>query len=87
MRELNVKQIQEVNGGFGPSGAGLGAVIGAAGYLGSAATSGNFSWGGFGAATAAGGLSGFVGNPVGSAAARYLLPRISFMGGAASNIQ
>ena len=86
MRELNVKEIQEANGGFGPAGAGLGAVIGAAGYLGSAATSGNFSWGGLGAATAAGGLSGAVGGPIGSAAARFLLPRISFMGGAASNL-
>lgn len=86
MIELNVNEMTQVNGGIGPAGAGFGAFVGAAGYLGSAATSGNFSFGGFAAATSAGAASGFVGGPAGSAVARFLLPRISFFGGAASNV-
>ncbi|MBL53535.1 MULTISPECIES: class IIb bacteriocin, lactobin A/cerein 7B family [Marisediminitalea] len=86
MRELNKLELEEVNGGFGPAGAGFGALVGAVGYLGGASTSGNFSWGGLASATGAGALSGFVGGPVTSSVARFFLPRISFFGGAASSI-
>ena len=82
MQELKFEELEEVNGGVGLPGAGLGALTGAAAYLGSAATSGDFSWGGLGAATATGAASGAIGGPVGSAAARYLLPRVAFIGGA-----
>ena len=34
MRELNKLELEEVNGGFGPAGAGFGALVGAVGYLG-----------------------------------------------------
>ncbi|MBO1256452.1 hypothetical protein J3L16_12235 [Alteromonas sp. 5E99-2] len=81
MEEISFSQLREVNGGFGPAGAGFGALVGGVGYLGSAATSGSFSLGGFGAAVGTGALSGAVGGPVGSSVARYLLPRISFGGG------
>ena len=84
MRELDSTQLNQVHGGIGPAGAGFGAVVAAAGYLGSSSTSGNFSLSGFAAATLAGAASGAVGGPVGSAIARYLLPRISFFGGASS---
>lgn len=86
MRALNVFELKEVNGGFGPAGAGFGAFVGALGYLGGASTSGNFSWGGLASATGAGALSGFVGGPVTSSVARFFLPRISFYGGAGSSV-
>ncbi|QBL10376.1 MULTISPECIES: hypothetical protein [unclassified Rheinheimera] len=87
MQELTFEQVEEVNGAFGVPGMGLGAVIGAAGYLGSAATSGSFSWGGLAAATGTGAASGAIGGPIGSAAARYLLPRVAALGGAATGAQ
>lgn len=82
MKELSESQIQSIKGGFGPAGAGFGAFVGGAGYLGSAVTSGSFSWGGFGAEVGTGALSGAFGGPVASAVARFALPRISFGGGA-----
>lgn len=87
MKELKFEQINEVNGGVGLPGAGLGAVTGGAGYLGNAVTSGEFSWGGFAASIAGGAASGAVGGPIGSAAARYLLPRMAAITGATVGAQ
>ncbi len=87
MQEISIESTKQVNGGFGPAGAGFGAIVGAAGYLGGAATSGNFSWGGLASATAGGAISGAVGGPVGSTIARYVLPRVSFATGAATGAQ
>ena len=85
MLELNVVEIEEVNGGFGPAGAGFGALVGAAGYLGAASTSGSFSWSGLGTATFGGAVGGFLGGPVASAAARFVIPRVAFVTGAVSS--
>ena len=86
MRELNSQEIKVVSGSFGPPGAAFGAFVGAAGYLGGAATSGSFSWSGLGWHVAGGAVSGFIGGPVASAAVRYALPRVAFASGAASGI-
>lgn len=82
MRELNIEEVEEVSGGFGPAGAAFGGVTGAAGYLGNAATSGNFSWSGLATATGTGAATGAVGGAPASAAARYVIPRITAGGGA-----
>ena len=75
-----------VSGSFGPPGAAFGGVVAGAGYLGSDATSGSFSWSGFGWSVAGGALSGFIGGPVASAAVRFALPRVAFAAGAAGGI-
>ena len=56
MKELKFNQVQDVNGGvaFLAHPAFVGGAMGGLGYLGSAAISGNFSWGGFGTSIAAG---------------------------------
>lgn len=82
MRELNTREIHEVSGAVGPIGAAFGGVTGAAGYLGNAATSGNFSWGGLGIATGTGAATGAIGGAPVSAAVRYAIPRITAAGGA-----
>lgn len=87
MRELNVNEVEQVNGGVGPAGAGFGAFVGAAGYLGSAAASGNFNFGNFANATLGGAAIGFAGGPIGSAAGRYLVPRLSFLTGFGSSVK
>jgi len=87
MQELKFEQVEDVNGAFGLPGAGLGALAGAAGYLGSAATSGSFSWGGLAAATGTGAATGAIGGPVGSAVARYFIPRVAAAGGAVTGAQ
>ncbi len=76
MKELTNEMINEVSGGFGPPGAAFGGFVGAAGYLGSAATSGSFSWSGLGTATLTGAVTGFIGGPVTSTFARYAIPRL-----------
>ena len=86
MRELNSQEIKTVSGSFGPPGAAFGGFVAGAGYLGSAATSGSFSWSGFGWTVAGGAVAGFIGGPVASAAVRYALPRVAFASGAASGI-
>jgi len=86
MRELNSQEIKTVSGSFGPPGAAFGGFVAGAGYLGSAATSGSFSWSGFGWAVTGGALSGFIGGPVASAVVRFALPRVAFATGAASGI-
>lgn len=82
MRVLNNHEIQEVSGGVGPGGAIFGGVTGGAGYLANSATSGEFSWTDFAIATGTGAATGFVGGKPASAAARYLIPRITAGGGA-----
>ncbi|NBI43951.1 hypothetical protein GVX76_10875 [[Haemophilus] felis] len=86
MRQLTNYEVKHVSGSFGPPGAGIGALSGGLGYLGNSVVSGNFSWSGFGTSIAVGAASGAVGGPLGSAAARYLAPRIGFLGGAAVGI-
>lgn len=44
MKELNLNELKMVSGAIGLPGAGVGALSGAAGYLGGAAVSGNFSF-------------------------------------------
>ena len=65
MKELTQNEVGNVRGAWGVSRAGLGALAGAAGYLGYAATSGTFSWGQLGVYTAGGALTGAIGGPVG----------------------
>lgn len=86
MRNLNNIDIQRVSGGFGLPGAGLGAVVGGLGYLGNSAISGHFTWSGLGASIAVGAASGAIGGPMASAAAKYLAPRVGFLGGAAIGV-
>jgi hypothetical protein len=86
MQYLTQSEIEEVNGGVGLPGAGFGGALGGLSYLGSAATSGNFSWSGFGTAVAVGAASGAVGGPVGSAVIKYGLSKISFYGGATQGL-
>lgn len=82
MRELNMQEIGKISGGVGPGGAIFGGATGAAGYLGNAATSGEFSFTDLAIATGTGAATGFVGGKPASAAARYLIPRITAGGGA-----
>ncbi|NWO04357.1 MAG: hypothetical protein HLX50_01205 [Alteromonadaceae bacterium] len=82
MRELNTQEVHEIGGAFGPFGAAFGGITGAAGYLGSAATSGSFSWGDLAIATGTGVATGAIGGAPVSAAVRYAIPRISAVGGA-----
>lgn len=79
-RELTFEETEKVSGG-NPVGAAVGAAAGAAGYLGNAATTGDFSLKGFAIATGSGAVTGGLG-PAGSLAA-YVAPRVSFFGGAA----
>jgi len=81
MRELSQSEIRQVSGAWGVPGAGLGALTGGAGYLGHAATSGQFSWGGLGQNMAIGALLGGIGGPVGAVRA-YFMPRAAFGAGA-----
>lgn len=82
MQTLTQYELEKVNGGFGLPGAGFGGVLGGLSYLGSASTSGSFSWSGFGTAVAVGAASGAVGGPVGSSIIKYGLSKVSFYGGA-----
>ncbi len=82
-RELTPEETEQVTGG-NPVGAVVGAVTGAAGYLGTASTTGEFSVGGFALATGTGAISGSLGGV--SMAARVIAPRVSFLGGAGVGI-
>ncbi|MDG1816607.1 MAG: class IIb bacteriocin, lactobin A/cerein 7B family [Glaciecola sp.] len=86
MKELNNEELMDVHGGIGIVGAGFGGVLGGISYLGNAATSGSFSWGGFGSAVGVGAISGAVGGPVGSSIVKYGLSKVSFYGGAAQGL-
>ncbi len=86
MQYLSEHEFDDVNGGVGLPGAGFGGVLGGLSYLGSAATSGSFSWAGLGTSVAVGAASGAVGGPIGSAAIKYGLSKISFYGGAAQGL-
>lgn len=59
------QEMEETEGAFAVPGAVAGAGIGAWGYLGGAAGSGNFSWKGLAATTAGGAAVGAVTGPVG----------------------
>ncbi|MFZ7159413.1 hypothetical protein C3007_10025 [Avibacterium gallinarum] len=61
-------------------------VIGGLGYLGNSAISGHFTWSGLGTSIAAGAVSGIIGGPMASTAAKYLAPRVGFLSGAAIGI-
>lgn len=87
MEKLTAYEVERISGGVGPVGSAFGALTGAAGYLGQASTSGNFSWGGLATATGTGAATGFVGGAPASAAARYLIPRITAAGGAVGGAQ
>jgi hypothetical protein len=80
IRELTLLEAEQVTGG-NPAGAAVGAIAGGAGYLGGAVISGEFTWSGFGASMAVGGLSGATMGV--TAFGAYMVPRISFFGGAA----
>jgi hypothetical protein len=86
MQTLTQYEANNVNGGFGLPGAGFGSVLGGLSYLGSASTSGSFSWAGFGTSVAVGLSSGAVGGPVGNAIIKYGLSKVSFFGGAAQGL-
>lgn len=81
MRNLVEAEMIQVSGGWGHAGAAVGAASGAAGYLGQASTSGQFSWGALASATVTGAGLGAIGGPVGARTA-YLAPRIAAAGGA-----
>lgn len=81
MRNMTNSEIMLVNGAWGPSGAVVGGISGAAGYLGSAATSGQFSWAQLGVYTAGGAVQGAIAGPVGARTA-YFAPRIAAATGA-----
>ncbi|MCY4564978.1 MAG: hypothetical protein OXE40_10940 [Gammaproteobacteria bacterium] len=75
MRELTVRETYNIYGGWGLAGGGVGALTGASGYLGRAATSGEFSWGGLAEATFMGGVLGAISGPAGAVRA-YFMPRV-----------
>ncbi len=81
MRELTVRETEEIAGGWGLPGAGIGGGTGAAIYLGHASTSGVFTWRGFGRAIFEGAALGAISGPVGVIRA-YFLPRAGFVLGA-----
>ena len=80
LRELSLDEAELVTGG-NPAGAVVGAAAGGLGYLGGAAVSGEFSWGGFGTSVLAGGLGGATMGATSFGA--YAAPRIAYMGGMA----
>ena len=86
MQQLSQNEYAYISGGFGLPGAGFGGALGGLSYLGSAATSGRFSWSGFGTAVVGGAASGAVGGPVGSAVIKYSLSKVSFYGGAVQGL-
>ena len=57
MQQLSQNEYAYISGGFGLPGAGFGGALGGLSYLGSAATSGSFSWSGFGTAVVVGAAS------------------------------
>ena len=78
MRELTVRETQRVSGGATIIiNGGIGALTGAAGYLGTASTSGEFSWGGLANAAVSGAILGAISGPAGAIRA-YFMPRVSF---------
>jgi len=81
MRLMTDEEIIQASGAWGVPGAIVGGISGAAGYLGSASTSGQFSWNQLGIYTVGGIAGGAAGGPVGARAA-YLAPRISAVTGA-----
>ncbi len=85
MYELSAKETQYVNGGFGVPGAVVGGILSGAGYIGSAAASGQGSIGGFLTTVGAGALAGFFTGGVTSIGRTYLGARISLVGGAAAS--
>ena len=85
MRELTVRETEEIAGGWGLPGAGIGAFTGAASYLGHASTSGQFSWGGLFQQTFTGAAIGAISGPVGAIRA-YFMPRAAFGLGAVFGI-
>ena len=81
MRELTVRETEKVGGGWGIAGAAVGALTGAAGYLGVASTSGHFAWRELGYNVITGAVGGAIGGPLGAARA-YFMPRAAFGMGA-----
>jgi len=81
MRKLTVRETENVGGGWGVPGAAIGAVAGAAGYLGTSSTSGQFSWQNLAYNTIAGAVGGAISGPIGATRA-YFLPKATFGMGA-----
>ena len=77
MRELSQREVDVVCGQWGIPGAGVGAVAGAAGYLGHAAVRGSFDVYDFGYSVLSGAALGAIGGPVGAVRA-YVMPRAAF---------
>lgn len=86
MKELNVNELESVNGGFGIPGAIAGGLFGAVTYLAQAATSGSGSFGGFAVAVGGGAFSGAVGGGAVSVARAYLGTKVSFTTGAVAGL-
>ena len=93
MRELTVRETQEVGGGVAPVAAAaaviggraaFGAYVGGISYAATAATSGNWSWRQFGQAVTVGAITG-AGAPLG-AVGRYVVSRGAFYSSAAWGI-
>lgn len=81
---LSQKEMSETKGKVGPAGAFVGAIGGAAGYIGTAIGSGNGSVAGFAGATVAGAIGGFIAGPSGQIAANAILAsQLGFYGGLA----
>ncbi len=85
MRVLTVQETEEVGGGALVPGAVVGASTGAMFYLYSAATSGQFSWGGLAFATGNGAGIGAIAGPVGITRV-YFMSKAAAVGGAAYGI-
>lgn len=72
MREISLRDLEVVAGGFGPAGAAIGAVTSAASYIGHATTSGEGSISDFILYTAGGATVGFFTGGVGGGAVRSI---------------
>jgi len=91
VRELSMQDMEMVSGAFGPVGAAIGAVSGAATYVGYAAGSGEGSFAGLVGNTLAGAAIGFATGPAGLSAMQtgaYVVigSQVGFYGGMAGGL-
>ncbi|WP_110993322.1 hypothetical protein [Pseudomonas sichuanensis] len=89
MKDLLIEELELIAGGYGVSGAVVGAAAAGAGYIGYQSMSGEGSMNGFATTVAAGAISGFVAGPAGAqavAAGAIAGTQASFYGGMAGGM-
>ncbi|MEN7529926.1 MULTISPECIES: hypothetical protein [unclassified Cupriavidus] len=87
LESIDTSEMDEVRGRFGPVGAAIGAITGAAGYFGEAIVSGQGSTQGLLIATGVGAATGFIMGPAGNLGANAILGgTMGFYGGMATGL-